>query len=223
MNYIIEGDIDFYAELNKKNDELSNNICMLSHQPLTENYITLPCNHKFNYVSIYHEVCTKLVTNNYDSDKLHNNEIKCPYCRAKFNKLLPYIGCYDGVEKKNGVNCPEKDCMKHMDCMWVYKSGKNKGQKCDKIAYKQGLEIFCHVHWTIVNKNNSNDANNANNAKTDTISVWTNEMESLFKGNHIVGLKNILKNNNLPVSGTKKILVKRIINAKIIYATTSLL
>ena len=75
----------------------------------------------------------------------------------------------------------------------------------------------------IVNKNNSNDANNANNAKTDTISVWTNEMESLFKGNHIVGLKNILKNNNLPVSGTKKILVKRIINAKIIYATTSLL
>ena len=42
--------------------------------------------------------------------------------------------------------------------------------------------------------------------------VWTNEMELLFKASHIIGLKKILKEKGLNVSGTKKVLVKRIIN-----------
>ena len=41
-------------------------------------------------------------------------------------------------------------------------------------------------------------------------------MESLYNANHIIGLKKILKNNNLSMTGTKKILVRRIINANII-------
>jgi len=215
MNYIIEGNIDFYSEL-YKNDECNeqhtniDNICMLTHLPLIENYITLPCKHTFNYLPLYNEVSTKLTINNYDSDKLHNNQIKCPYCRAKFEQLLPYIPIYDGVEKKNGVNWPEKDCMQHMNCGWVYKSGKNKGQKCEKNAYQCGLEVYCYIHWNIVNKNKAHEVVNS-------LSTWTNEMETLFRSKHIVDLKKILEIYHLPVSGTKKILVKRIINAKISY------
>ena len=81
MTYCTEGNIDFYSELTKPDTETTNeeNMCMLTQQPLSENYITLPCNHKFNYIPLYHEVSTKFINNNYDSDRLYNNEIRCPY------------------------------------------------------------------------------------------------------------------------------------------------
>lgn len=205
--YCIEGIIiDFNSEINKIEDEeltgSSENTCMLTHQPLTENYITLPCNHKFNYIPLYNEVSTKFIINNYDSDKLNNNEIKCPYCRSKFNKLLPYIN-YEGVEKKNGVNWPEKNCMRHMDCKWVYKTGKNKGQLCSNNAYKKGTECYCYLHWNLyINKNQ----------KIEEDLIWTNEMDKLFKSSTIIDLKKILKEKGLNLYGSKKILVKRIIN-----------
>lgn len=220
MNYIIEDNIDFYAELHKltneenntdtnntdtnNSDTNNNNICMLTHLPLTENFITLPCNHTFNYIPLYNEVCTKYIYNNFESERLNDRQIKCPYCRKIYNHLLPYIP-YDGVEKEIGVNWPEKDCMRHMYCQWVYKCGKNKGESCDKNAYKKDLEVYCVSHWTIVNKKKNTD---------HLVDVWTDEMDKLCKSTHIVGLKKMLKEMNLPVSGTKKVLVKRIIDAK---------
>ena len=57
-NYIIEGDIDFYAELyssldNKDTqnqlDETNNNVCLITDESLEANSVTLLCNHKFNY------------------------------------------------------------------------------------------------------------------------------------------------------------------------------
>ena len=216
MNYTIEENIDFYSELNKEDNNETDNKCMLTDQPLSDNYITLPCNHKFNYIPLYHEVSNKLVFNSYDSDKLHNNEIKCPYCRKKYDKLLPYIKV-DGIKKINGVNWPEKDCMRHMDCSWKYKCGKNKGDPCSKNAYKKGEHVYCSTHWVLFkNKDISKDTNKDTNKDIKTEDVWTNEMESLYNANHIIGLKKILKNNNLSMTGTKKILVRRIINANII-------
>jgi hypothetical protein len=206
MTYCTEGNIDFYNELNKIDIENEDTMCMLTHQPLSENYITLPCNHKFNYIPLYHEVSTKFINNNYDSDKLYNNEIKCPYCRKKFGKVLPYIN-YEGVERKNGVNWPEKDCMKHMDCGWAYKTGKNKGHLCSNNAYKKGTECYCYLHWNMIKNQNQTP-------KMEDVaeSLWTNEMETLFKLSHIVALKKILKDKGLNLTGTKKILVRRIIN-----------
>jgi hypothetical protein len=203
MNYSVEENIDFYNELNKE-DDISpiNTCCMLTHQPLSENYITLPCKHTFNYIPLYHEVSTKFINNHYDTKKLNNNEIKCPYCRTKYDKLLPYIE-YVGIEKKHGVNWPEKESMKHMNCGWLYKSGKNKGEPCSKNGFIKGTKIYCYIHWMTV--------------EDSLIDAWNNEMETLFKTNTIIGLKKILKNNNLLVSGTKKILVKRIIESKINY------
>jgi hypothetical protein len=206
MTYCTEGNIDFYQELTKIEPNTTTHVnedsmCMLTQQLLTENYITLPCNHKFNYIPLYHEVSTKFINNDYESVKLNNNEIKCPYCRKKFNKLLPFIN-YEGIEKKNGVNWPEKDCMKHMDCSWIYKTGKKKGELCSNNAYQKGTECYCYQHWNV---------NNNKNSKVEEDDIWTNEMELLFKASHIIGLKKILKEKGLNVSGTKKVLVKRII------------
>ena len=64
MKYNIEGGINFYNELSKSlnnndndnnndnnndNDNDNDNECLISCMPLTENYVTLECNHKFNY------------------------------------------------------------------------------------------------------------------------------------------------------------------------------
>ena len=123
-----------------------------------------------------------------------NEEKKCYYCNLSEDDLDSLNNQYGHINKRY----PKRGKVLEID------------RKISSVSYLNINNLVLSCYW-------------CNNAKTDTISVWTNEMESLFKGNHIVGLKNILKNNNLPVSGTKKILVKRIINAKIIYATTSLL
>ena len=57
--YIIEGNINFQDELYKSLDEESDNeeeFCLISGLPLKEKYITLECNHKFNYESLYKEI-----------------------------------------------------------------------------------------------------------------------------------------------------------------------
>lgn len=219
MNYSIQDNIDFYLELNKNEDEskVNDTSCMLTHEPLIENYITLPCKHTFNYIPLYKEVCTKLTVNTYDSDKLHNNEIRCPYCRTKYDKLLPYIN-YEGVDKIHGVNWPEKDCMKHMECSWICKTGKNKGQRCVKNAYIKGDECYCYLHWITVNKKKNLTVANIEQKHSDIKPPpdeipWTNEMETLCNSTHIIGLKKMLREKGLLLTGTKKILVKRLIHA----------
>lgn len=114
--YNIEGNIDFFAELYKSLDvedetqkvESDNNLCLISDTPLTDKFVTLLCGHKFNYIPLYHDLVNhKLKFNGMESSlgKLHQNEIRCPYCRKKQNTLLPY---YEelGLKKVNGVNAP---------------------------------------------------------------------------------------------------------------------
>jgi hypothetical protein len=107
-NYIIEGNIDFYSELYKSLDESSDlqsdNLCLITSEPLKENYITLDCNHKFNYVAIYNDIVTcKTKTSYLDTQHLSFNEIRCPYCRKKQSRLLPYYENM-GLKKIHGVN-----------------------------------------------------------------------------------------------------------------------
>ena len=66
MNYSIEGNIDFYKELlesvcettldDKKNEKQEEDLCLITQQPLEEHFIVLDCNHKFNYLPLFHEV-----------------------------------------------------------------------------------------------------------------------------------------------------------------------
>ena len=55
MNYILNNNIDFYAELNKDSDDESSdeNTCLLTDLPLDKNSIKLPCSHEFNFYPLY--------------------------------------------------------------------------------------------------------------------------------------------------------------------------
>ena len=56
MNYIVEDDFDFYSAL-KAETTVTEAVCMISHEPLTYNSITLSCKHSFNYLPLYNELC----------------------------------------------------------------------------------------------------------------------------------------------------------------------
>ena len=102
MNIVLEGNINFYEELNKLDfdDEEEKEVCLLTDMDLDKNHITLPCNHKFNFYPLYREVInqkTTSKTSHLNTDKLKYTEIKCPYCRQKFDKLLPHIKIDDRI------------------------------------------------------------------------------------------------------------------------------
>jgi hypothetical protein len=232
MNYIIEGGIDFYNEINNitsntiDNNTLNN--CLITHEPLTINYIELSCGHKFNYFPLYKEISIQkknsTSANAFEIIKLNINEMKCPYCRLKIDKILPYIPLYvdgdDGkniIERINGINSPERYCMKHKDCSWVFKQGKDGGTKCLKNAYYRNNnninndDAYCDMHWKKIDIKH--------NEKIETINkdvIWTDQMTKYSKTKSIDELKNILRKEFYKVSGNKKELVIRIFEKNII-------
>ena len=108
--YSIEGNIDFFAELYKSldndDDEKENDLCLISNEPLTDKHVVMECGHKFNYIPLFHDLVNhKKKFNSMESanSRLNPNEIRCPYCRNRQKKLLPY---YEelGLPKEVGVN-----------------------------------------------------------------------------------------------------------------------
>lgn len=211
MKYIIEGEIDFYSELNNSEDinsiiSLTENVCLISKEVLNDNFITLPCNHKFNYISLYNEVILQKMPNHLETSRLAPHQIRCPYCRLIVNTLLPYIPL-NNVEKITNVNHPVSKSMKHLDCAQKLKNGK----MCSKIAYKINGKIYCEQHWLKINeKKEKND----NEKKEVKVIEWSDEMEKYSKDKTVIELKKILREKGLKVSGTKKELINRIINNK---------
>ena len=109
---------------------------------------------------------------------------------------------------RKGVNTPEKYCSKIYDCKWIIKSGKNKGNNCGCSAYKKGDDIFCFRHHFLTNLNKKF-------SDFETHIEWTKEHEQVSKKYTLKQLKEILKNNNSKVSGTKKTLVNKFILLKL--------
>jgi hypothetical protein len=129
-NYKIEGDIDFYSSLYSSLDydsdkdkeiEEKEQLCEITGSKLTNNFVTLECNHKFNYDALYTEICKQKFTfQSYTHDVLSKKDIqkirdskldyyiKCPYCRHVQFTLLPY---YEDLpfQKKYGVNTNDPD------------------------------------------------------------------------------------------------------------------
>lgn len=203
MKYIIEGNINFYNELNNSEDinniSFTENICLISKELLNDNFITLPCKHTFNYIPLYKEVILQKITPNFlETSILLPYQIRCPYCRLIINNLLPYIPL-NNVEKITNVNYPLSKCMKHLDCKQKLKNG----NLCNKSAYKINGQIYCEQHWIKINEKN----------QKNTIE-WTEEMEKYSKNKTIIDLKQILRDKDLKIGGTKKELVSRIINNK---------
>jgi len=112
--YNIEDGIDFYSELYKSLDveenehktEEDSKLCLITNQPLIENYFEMCCGHKFNYLPLYYDLKNhKLKFNGMESTSGHLklDEIRCPYCRKKHKGVLPYYEDL-GLAKINGVN-----------------------------------------------------------------------------------------------------------------------
>ena len=114
------------------------NKCLISHEPLTYNCISLPCAHRFNYIPLYTELCLHI-----QSNKL---SIKCPYCRVVCNKLIPYIPI-PHVKRIIGVNAPIDNCSESPKCNFILSKGNNKGQMCNKNAIETSAGIFCTRHY----------------------------------------------------------------------------
>ena len=214
MNYKVENNLDFYAELNEAlitKPDISNieqnsmdNICLITHEPLINNHIILTCKHKFNYIPLYWEVVNQKSSTYLEITHLLVNQIKCPYCRTITNKLLPYIE-YSGISLRRGVNYPLKYCMKLYSCTWVIKSGKKKGDICDNEAHKGEFGIYCNKH----NKLCYQKLVNINKSKATII--WTEKHEELNIKYKIIDLKQILRANKLKIGGIKRELIDRII------------
>ena len=196
MNYIVEGDFDFFKELNDSANESINNEsinnecineCMISRLPLTHNSIILPCKHAFNYLPLFKELC------------IHQNEnyvrkIKCPYCRTAFNKFIPFIPL-PGVIKIIGINHPKKDCMPAPKCSVVLTIGPRKGLTCNRDGMTSDEGTFCEKHNHYIKQE-----------------VWTEGMAKLMKDKSVIELKQMLKERGLKVGGVKKELVKRLLS-----------
>jgi hypothetical protein len=187
MKYNIEDNIDFYSELLKLKSNLEEpqikddceDVCLISNTKLTDNYISLTCGHKFNYIPLYHDIYnhkTKYNMKETPYNKLKYYEIRCPYCRTKQNKLLPYypelisdkvhgvnyiddkylifvndykikiLSKYSQIKKKK---CASPSNVNTLLCETILKYGLHKGEKCNKHIFQDNL---CKRHHTLNNK-----------------------------------------------------------------------
>lgn len=222
MNVKLEDNVDFFAELKsaleppKENHKIldqDTSNCLITQDKLEENHITLICRHKFNYLPLYHEVVKQKSGSPLETSYLSLNQIKCPYCRTKTNKLLPYIS-HPEVVSKRGVNYPAKYCMTLYTCTWMYKSGKKKGLTCGGDATSGEFGICCSMHHRLQLKNNNKEQKTAN-----IVENWTTAHEQLYKKHKVDALKKILRTMKLNVTGNKKMLVNRLINAHLSIVT----
>ena len=159
MNIILEGGINFYDELNNiDTDDEDEKSCLLTNMPLDKNSIKLPCSHEFNFFPLYNEVFHQKVkssTSHLNTDKLAFNQIKCPYCRQKFDFLLPHIRLNKDMLFCAGVNTPEALCMDYHTCEYMFKNGKRANEYCSKTAYYGLAGCYCPTHQISMEKKGS--------------------------------------------------------------------
>ena len=97
IKYKIEGNIDFYAELNKPfveeskvetNADENVNVCLITRFPLTDDFVKMECGHRFNYLPLYNELVQQTKPSICGYTK--GGRIVCPYCRHSQQTLLPF-------------------------------------------------------------------------------------------------------------------------------------
>ena len=154
IHFVMDDDIDFYKELADDSNAILplEELCLISQKPIDENSITLiECNHTFNFHDLYKEVVKQKYkrynTSHYDKIilNLKINEFICPYCRSKQQLLLPYLKD-KSVQLIKGVNSPEIHCMPYHKCSYIVKSGKSKGNCCNKNAFSTNGIKLCSNH-----------------------------------------------------------------------------
>lgn len=126
-----------YLNDNYIENEKQNELCLISGDKLEIDLVTLPCGHKFNYSHIYNEIINqKCNINGNEIVHLSKCEIKCPYCRCVHKDLLPYNSKYTYI--KNIMKKKEKN----NNCIAILKSGRNKGNMCNRKCENK----LCNMH-----------------------------------------------------------------------------
>ena len=189
IKYEIEGNIDFYKELDKINENddkiLNDNICLITNQPLGEFCVTLKCKHSFNYTAIYNDIYySKFIINKTNNVVVNypTNKIKCPYCRSMQYKLLPYH------EELNlpmiyGINTDN----------FLYTVVKNRH---NKFVYANTLSYFPGICCFSLHPENEED-NMCKNTNvilhSETKKTYCNEHISIIKKEYLNNIKNMKK------------------------------
>jgi hypothetical protein len=98
-NVAIEGGLSFYALLDNDEDETEDEEtedvkehCLITFQPLTRDYVRLPCGHAFNYVPLFYDLreYKSNYTDKEEDNAPHIDELRCPHCRTIHSNVLPY-------------------------------------------------------------------------------------------------------------------------------------
>ena len=165
FNYLLKEDNANNNESRDSNLEY-NNICLISKTKLENNYITLNCGHKFNYIEIYNEVCNQKINKILDNRYLKINEIKCPYCRQISNFLLPYYKYYK-VKDEKGVTNPREFCLNTKTCSHIYKNG----NPCKNNGYIINNTVLCNKHC-VYNIDEENIIKNVTKAEMDKLNKF---------------------------------------------------
>lgn len=208
------------TKVDNNEDTNEKTICLITKEKLQDNFITLDCGHRFNYVALYHELLKQKTNPNLlEIVTIKINETKCPYCRQITPKILPFIDI-SGVKVIKGVTSPKTFAMKLNDCEWIFLNGKKKGTQCKCSAIKTNTGTYCKLHETIVSKTKSKSKStptpktNSNAEATsiiDATSASTEELITICKKYPIPLLKFFLKSLNLKVSGNKSQLIERLV------------
>ena len=197
--------IDFFAELKKIQAASATNTiihtdntekCLISNEPLSDYYITLPCNHKFNYLPLLN-ACIE--NNKVQYKRNLQLRTKCPYCKRRYKECLPYNPL---LEKKRhyNINSPTSAGFSNGKCGYIYKSGKNKGLSCNASSYYN----LCGLHLKTLNKSHckpckkSTDTNKSNAdiiAELSKVNISTITHDDLKKYT-VVSLRKLAKINN---------------------------
>ena len=162
-SYAIEGNVNFFSELAKslnvnakeeeEKEEDNSSTCLITNAQLTPHYVTLKCNHSFNYLPLYNEInAQKTVKNTLEVVKLGANQLKCPYCRCVQTGILPF--CEELSEQApflygvNTVNVIYRVCFK---CNYVkYTDSENAPVFCTGLPYltmENDNKSYCYSHF----------------------------------------------------------------------------
>jgi len=168
IKYEVEDDldVDFFAALKSMqqlqsqsltHEQLHENACLITNEPLNAFHVKLTCGHKFNYQPLYQEVIRqkgRFGMHNY-YEKIGIHQIKCPYCRTFTNQLLPYIGLHPTIKRMNGVNAPASMCMPGIEC------SHNNNNACGANAfYEHDSNPYCLRHYNSIIKSAHKHAKN---------------------------------------------------------------
>ena len=133
------------------NESEDDNVCLITGERLDEYSITMPCNHKFNYLPLYKEICMqKSGVNHREYIRIPYRAMKCPYCRVIHNNILPYRDIL-GVTKIDSVNSPDKYALLTNTCKYIFKSGNKKGDICNNKC----LDRYCKRHEKLAIKSDN--------------------------------------------------------------------